>query len=196
MLLELDCVIGQQKKHALIDSGATHSFASKQLINFLSSSQVTEVHAQQLDVSLADGSVVPSDLAIKLDLIFPTAAFDDYEQSHEFRVVPQLNHDVILGMDWLKKYQPDIDWKKLQVILGEHVLKSSTAKRDTVVELCSLNSLLKTVQSERAEAWIVLVRKKSELPVVADPQLDLFCARRCRNVDAQLLSINGLQSEQ
>ncbi len=63
------------------------------------------------------------------------------------------------------------------------------------MELCSLNSLLKPVLSERAEAWIVLVREKSGLPVIADPQLDLFCARRCRKADAQLMSISGLQSE-
>ena len=59
------------------------------------------------------------------------------------------------------------------------VLLGVSAAPAATVELCSLNSLMKTVRSEKTKAWIVLVRERSG-DRVSDPQLNVFAARRCQ----------------
>ena len=49
----------------------------------------------------------------------------------EFRVVPRLNHPVILGMQWLATYNPTIDWSQRTVALKHnnnmHTLPAETS---------------------------------------------------------------------
>ena len=97
-LLLLPLSIGTQQSTAMIDSGATHNFLSTTMVDILNSTVpeciLWRYSAEPLRVSLADNTVVfPTKLAsIKI-------TFDGSDtQEIEFRVVPRLNHPLILGL--------------------------------------------------------------------------------------------------
>ena len=59
-----------------------------------------------------------------------------------FRVVPKLNHAVILGMQWLAEHNPSINWKSRTVLLsvdGDQVVLpcNKAGSNAGSAELCS-----------------------------------------------------------
>ena len=63
------------------------------------------------------------------------------------RVLPSLNHDVVLGIDWLRASNPVIDWQActLSVECAEHqgavTLHALPTSPVAKVELCSIKKL-------------------------------------------------------
>ena len=83
----------------------------------------------------------------------------------ECRVLPQLNHDVVLGVDWLAATNPVINWQACTlsvacVGMSKPVVLSGLPTTPTArVELCSVQSLLKDVRSGSAvDAWLMLLQ--------------------------------------
>ena len=60
-----------------------------------------------MEVHLADNSSVISHHIVHLPLYFADGAI----HTVEFRVVPALNHAIMLGMPFLHTFSPSIDWK-------------------------------------------------------------------------------------
>ena len=119
-LLLLPLSIGTQKNTAMIDSGATHNFLSTTMVDILKSTVpeciLWRYSAEPLRVSLADNTVV---LSTKLASVKIT--FDGSDtQEIEFRVVPRLNHPLILGLQWLRQTNPVINWTALRVTWQGH----------------------------------------------------------------------------
>ena len=62
----------------------------------------------------------------------------------ECRVLPDLNHDVVLGVDWLQATNPTIDWQACTVALkcqgsaAPAILSGLPNAAVAKVELCSL----------------------------------------------------------
>ncbi|POM60351.1 Gag protein [Phytophthora palmivora] len=56
----------------------------------------------QVSVRPADGRVVSMDLAVK---------FEDFDSTESFLVLDMDKYDLILGMLWLEKHEPWIDWR-------------------------------------------------------------------------------------
>ena len=104
-------LISQSWAHVLFDTGATHSFVS-----------VSLVQALQLDVENCDRPLVLSTpmgglsevtLICKMCHLF----IEEHRFSADLFVLPMSEFDVILGMDWLTKYQATVDCYKRRVIL-------------------------------------------------------------------------------
>ncbi|POM77854.1 LOW QUALITY PROTEIN: Gag protein, partial [Phytophthora palmivora] len=95
----------------LIDSGASTNFARRQMAarngdKYADALRESEGRGQ-VSVRLADGTVVNisgvrMDLAVKLE---------DFDSTELFLVLDMNKYDLILGMPWLEKHEPWIDWR-------------------------------------------------------------------------------------
>ena len=66
-----------------------------------------------MQVRMANKDVVLSSKTVCLPLRFSDGPCINVE----FRVVPRLNHPMILGMSWLASYNPQVDWTDRTVSL-------------------------------------------------------------------------------
>ena len=92
---------------ALVDSGATHCFVSEALVAKFGLPVKPGVG---MDVMLADRSKV---LALQTCLVLVVVCSACCQVLHcvvECCVLLQLNHYVVLGVDWLQATNPVIDW--------------------------------------------------------------------------------------
>ena len=89
------------------------------------------------------------------------------------RFLPQLNHDIVLGVDWLQATNPNIDWQPcmVEVDCGEHggayVLHALPTKPVAKVELCSI----KQVESDMrlgCEARLMLIQPATHMVAIED----------------------------
>jgi Reverse transcriptase (RNA-dependent DNA polymerase)/Retroviral aspartyl protease len=170
----------------LIDCGSSSSFISRRFVNRHHISSVNIANSQI--VKLADGSLHHTCKLVK--------AFPLYINDREFRenllVFPIDNFDIILGMPWLKKHQPIIDWSSntltipptpLQALLKEnniHNLTSSQNPPSTTtttplppIEICHISSRnLKKSIKKNEQIFLLFVRKKKgskEIELTTDP---------------------------
>ena len=99
----------------MIDSGATGNFISRDLVR--ANDLPTRKKDQQYDLQMADGSTSSTGRIDEETLPLPTAIQRHHEEII-FDVVGMATHHVILGMPWLNKHNPDIDWKKRVLRFG------------------------------------------------------------------------------
>ena len=93
----------------MIDSGATISFIHQNLAQ-----QYNLPLAQHLlRISLANGSTHLSQHATTLVI----QSHSQHFSTHTFQLIILGNYAVILGMDWLRAHNPDIDWDNRTVTL-------------------------------------------------------------------------------
>ncbi|ETP47973.1 hypothetical protein F442_06179, partial [Phytophthora nicotianae P10297] len=95
----------------LIDSGASRNFARRRTVA-RNSNRLTDALRESkgngaVSVRLADGKAVTvpniqMDLAVK---------FEDFDSLEQFTVLDMDPYDMILGMPWLEKHEPWIDWR-------------------------------------------------------------------------------------
>ncbi|POM74729.1 Pol protein, partial [Phytophthora palmivora] len=64
-------------------------------------------HRGQVSVRLADGTVVNVP-GVRMDL---AVKFEDFDSTESFLVLDMDKYDLILGMPWLEKHEPWIDWR-------------------------------------------------------------------------------------
>ena len=81
----------------------------------------------------------------------------------ECRVLPNLNHDVVLGIDWLSSTNPTIDWWACTVAVnceglsGPQVLAGLPVEAVARVELCSARQVARDLR-RGCEGWIMLLQ--------------------------------------
>ncbi|POM63376.1 Hypothetical protein PHPALM_21237 [Phytophthora palmivora] len=95
----------------LIDSGASTNFARRQTVarngdKYANALRESEGRGQ-VSVKVTDGTVINvsgvwMDLAVK---------FEDFDGTDSFLVLDMDKYDLILGMPWLEKHDPWIDWR-------------------------------------------------------------------------------------
>ena len=95
----------------LVDSGASQNFVSLAALEKSPSSWKLlreSGRKQKTTVRLANGTLVAAE-GVRVELTF---SFNDFNCRDWFVVLKMQNHhDLILGMPWLAKYQPWIDWR-------------------------------------------------------------------------------------
>ncbi|POM76747.1 LOW QUALITY PROTEIN: Pol protein [Phytophthora palmivora] len=93
----------------LIDSGASANFARGQTVARSGDKYADALRESkgrgQVSVRLADGTVANVPGVLK-DL-----AFEDFDSTESFLVLDMDKYDLILGMPWLEKHEPWIDWR-------------------------------------------------------------------------------------
>ncbi|CAA0805855.1 Unknown protein, partial [Striga hermonthica] len=96
---------------ALCDTGATHSFISSRCLEALSIDNVC--NCDPLEVSLASGKIIISDSMIFSLLV----SIGGHVLEADWYIIEMRDFDVILGMDWLTRYQADIRCQEREVSL-------------------------------------------------------------------------------
>jgi hypothetical protein len=92
---------------ALVDTGASASFISEELVEVLGIATQRKKHGYQLtaidggDLPIVDRETAPTTLKI-----------NQLQQETRFDVLTNTRHDVVLGYPWLMKTCPTIDWQK------------------------------------------------------------------------------------
>ena len=96
--------------HVLIDSGATHSFVAKRIVDRFN--RHFDMHAKGFGTMLTATKVVISKKMIKACSL----SIDCTELYVDLIKLSMSDFDVILKMDWLTKYSATIDCKKKMVV--------------------------------------------------------------------------------
>jgi RNase H-like domain found in reverse transcriptase/Reverse transcriptase (RNA-dependent DNA polymerase)/Integrase zinc binding domain/Chromo (CHRromatin Organisation MOdifier) domain/Retroviral aspartyl protease/Integrase core domain len=103
----------------MIDSGASISFIHQNLAQL----HDLPLAQQRLNISLANGSIHTSQHATRIVM----QSTPDHFELHSFQLITLGNYSVILGMDWLKKHNPSINWTTEKITLpstAKHQLSS------------------------------------------------------------------------
>ena len=142
-----------ERAGAMIDSGATHPFVSSALV---ARAKLQVEDAPSLQVKLADGSMVTSTALCTL----PLFVADRIAMHVSCRVLDDLSHDVVLGIDWLQLHDPRINWRAFTVHFASHdlLVHCLPTQRVANVTVCSMASLLQSVR-DGATAWFAFLNE-------------------------------------
>ena len=117
-----------------------------------------------MQATLADGSTVSSDSVCQVPLIICDSAANPLLFVVECRVVNQLSHAAVLGMDWLMGCNPQINWSACTVAINvdgnQHVLSAIPRTTSAGVSLCSIKSWDRELRRGNI-AWFGFVRTLS-----------------------------------
>jgi dUTP pyrophosphatase len=117
--LILTADIEGQKVKCLVDSGAGDCYLSENLVKKIGLRTTPLKTAKR--VKVADGFThIVQDACPALPI-----SFKDFQDEIDAKVIPLRGTDVILGMTWLQKNNPQIDWR-------DHVLTWRTSKGEEV----------------------------------------------------------------
>ena len=103
-LLLYEGTLKDRKVRILIDSGATGCFMSTDLADRLQLKKVQKVKNDQ--VQLADGTLLESGHLVQQEFVM-----GGYREVQRFHLVSLKGLDLVLGGSWLRRANPQIDWK-------------------------------------------------------------------------------------
>ncbi|POM79836.1 Gag protein [Phytophthora palmivora] len=104
----------------------------------------------QVSVRLADGTVVNVP-GVRMDLALK---FEDFDSTESFLVLDMDTYDLILGMPWLEKHEPWIDWRGKSIGASRPAV-SDRALRERLVHL-ALELLVKFLEVCKASCLLNL----------------------------------------
>ncbi|KAA8493487.1 Transposon Ty3-I Gag-Pol polyprotein [Porphyridium purpureum] len=137
----------------LIDSGATDNFMSVDFV--LKSDGLKQKASWKRDhVTLADGSVLET--AGEVSNVKFTLS-DGYSGTANFAICRIAGQDAILGMEWLKRENPVIDWQSGMLAYGE---KRAWSMTQMLVPRKELRRLLKSQEVE--ECYLGVLKGREE----------------------------------
>src|SRR4051794_20960407 len=141
-LIKLDGTLAGKPARFLLDSGASHSYVSKKFVTDHSLSITTkdDDSSVRLSVTLADGTINPSDGSLESVPV----RISSYADNLDFAVTDLSKaYDAILGMSWLYRFNPTIDWRAgtISFVHGtsSHVLQPSSSSPSLKQSAASLN---------------------------------------------------------
>jgi len=97
--------------NAMIDSGATEDFIDREVCNKHGIKMIKAKNPR--DIYLADGK--PSAMGPVTHMTKVPMDISSHRELATFQVANLQNHEVILGMPWLKEHNPTIDWNDKRI---------------------------------------------------------------------------------
>ena len=168
----------QQPVLILLDSSSSTSFISTQLVSQLS---LRPSQCQPFSVRVANGAIMPCSTMVS----GAVWNIQQYQFTHDLKVLPLPQYDFILGMDWLQLFSPmKVDWKNQwlnipyrgQNVRLQGVSASSKEPTQFMVQIFSMSS------SEPVQS-VDIPQKISELlaefPDITNPLVSLPPKRHC-----------------
>ena len=114
----LEVSIGAINADALIDTGSTLSFINESLCNRIIEKQDNlNVRPANTRVTIADGTTIVAKSVIKL-----TFKVGNYNFTHSLYVLRNLNHQIILGINFLRKYHGEIKFNNDVEVVNTEIL--------------------------------------------------------------------------
>ncbi|CAF4002497.1 unnamed protein product, partial [Rotaria sp. Silwood1] len=132
-LLFLDGKVNDYQARILIDCGASHNFISE---NFVKCHDLPTSSVASVSVAVANGikSYIGQALVnfeLQLDQFNDRIAL-----AYIFPIKSDANYDLILGLPWLFKNNPHIDWKKRTITITsnheKYLFKSTNSYKTTI----------------------------------------------------------------
>ena len=180
-LIKLEAIIEGKPAVVLVDSGATGDFVSNKFANdhSLKSSPLP----QQDFVTLANGSKQEVASIVKSASI----SIGSYSDTIDFVSLPLVGYDAILGMSWLNKYNPIIDWRNKSIkfedkssnvhhLTGKHFPKARKLKftqSTSIVVSSSVSS--SSSSSSNSNSSLNLISSRSLSQQISSDQIDSVC---------------------
>jgi hypothetical protein len=110
--------INGHRLRAMIDSGATGNFIAEEAVQKAGIRLQTKAYPYQLQ--LVDGTTAGEDDGmIRKETKPERMRIDGHEELIQLDVVPLGHHLIILGMPWLRKHNPRIDWYEKEMFLDQ-----------------------------------------------------------------------------
>ena len=94
--------------NAMIDSGATEDFIDKGIYD--KNEITTKMAKRPREIYLADGNL--SEMGPITHIAEVPMEIEGYQELATLHVANLQNHEIILGMPWLKGHNPKIDWEE------------------------------------------------------------------------------------
>ena len=149
---------------AMIDLGATRNFMSRKFATNHRIFGLSKERPYQLTV--VDGTPLNQDEGMVKEETLPLMS-----QIHgkdlgriTFDLV-SIPHEVILGIPWLEKVNPSIDWNSQKITIGKKMSKKSTLKqgKTPMIEICKISQkqMRKIQQQEPQKVLIVWIKPLS-----------------------------------
>ena len=150
----------------LIDSGASDNFISKSFIKDTSINSEEMKSSSTTEVSSFDGSISSINKVVKnVDLII-----GEYVDKIEcIKVLDIAAYDVILGMPWLEKYNPSIDYKFKRVTM--YANGKVTNLRPTPQQVSKNNSLYSRSHTSKANQRTSAANASMKLFFISSKQI-------------------------
>ena len=131
--LELAARIGRRPLRVLIDSGSTDNYIDARECTARKIKIQKEDQAKEL--KMADGSMVKTEGQVHITLKCGT-----YKNVIAIQVFPTMNKPLILGIPWLSKVNPHVDWALPAVVVNQNhqwisLLLAKTMRRQTIDHL-------------------------------------------------------------
>lgn len=106
--------IGQRPFTALINSGTQGNFISLMIVNRYKIPW--EMKREPYSLSTFDGQeVIYSNGIIDMETDHLCVIFDDHDETIQFDITDTAKYELILGILWLRKINPQIDWTTGQI---------------------------------------------------------------------------------
>ena len=153
-LIKLSATVDKHKAVVMVDSGSTGDFISEEFVQ--RNKLVSRCYENQKKVWLADGK----EHTIKC-YVESNVTLGNLTEKAELAVIPLVGYDLIVGIPWLKRHSPVIDWNTNMVsvhVNGE--LCKLPSHIDMVTPVVELVSRLQAVRDiEKGEQmYLAIVR--------------------------------------
>ena len=149
---------------AMIDSGTTGNFMSRKFATNNRISGLSKERPYQLTV--VDGTLLNQDEGMVKEETLPLLSqiYGKDLGCITFDLV-SIPHEVILGIPWLEKVNPSIDWNSQKITIGKKKSKKSTPKQEKtpMIKICKLSQkqMRKIQQQEPQKVFIVWIKPVS-----------------------------------
>ena len=160
-LLEVDLQVGQKELRALIDSGADRSYIAQHAIH--TTGLKTYTAGRNLQLTLGDGSTTTVQHLVTRNT---TLRINDLRCTVNLQVIPMSQFDLILGMDWLNRFRPKIDWETKEVSIKDQYETVHTfvanAKRGETPRCATITAKLarEYLKQAGAEGYVCVVKSR------------------------------------
>jgi hypothetical protein len=160
--LELIGRIGRKTWRFLLDSGSTGNYISAQVCTTHRLKVERDLHPDQL--TMADGSKVMTKGRVQIRF-----KCGEYQGTVQAKVFPGLQKPVILGIPWLKKENPQIDWTQGSVTIqkGQKWIKLPLVSKrkeptEELVTMVSAKQMSRILKKPSARAYVGMIRKVTQ----------------------------------
>ena len=108
-LIKLQTKLNGTRMQALVDSGSQANYVSAHVV--ARAGLEVQRKQQPYPLHVANGEPMPNESEITHEVRQVTLSIQEHVEEIDLDVIGLATHDIILGLPWLRKHNPRIDWK-------------------------------------------------------------------------------------
>ena len=129
----IDITIGTHQFRTLLDTGSQRSLVSEDYVKLLEPKFVKTTQTENIALISATGHKLKVARSVRIRI-----TLGKVRMFHDFIVVSDLNHDMILGIDFLNARKAHLDFEHQTLIIGKtvHPLKQKLGQSQVKPDIC------------------------------------------------------------